>query len=130
MDKLSDLQWNEDGLLPVITQSWSSGEILMLAWMNREALECTISEGFAVYWSRSRGKLWHKGEQSGFVQHVRELRTDCDLDTILIKVDQVGEISCHTGRAHCFFWLYSENKWEIDAPVIKSPEKIYGNENE
>ena len=130
MDNLDDLKWNEDGLIPAIAQSWSSGEILMLAWMNKESLEYSISEGRAVYWSRSRNQLWRKGEQSGFVQHIREIRIDCDLDTILIKVDQVGEIACHTGRANCFFWRYSNDKWEIDAPIMKPPEKIYGNGNE
>ncbi len=130
MDTLDDLKWNEDGLIPAIAQSWSSGEILMLAWMNKESLECSISEGRAVYWSRSRSKLWRKGEQSGFVQHIREIRIDCDLDTILIKVDQVGEIACHTGRANCFFWRYSKDKWEIDTPIIKPSEEIYGNGNE
>ena len=130
MDNLDDLKWNEDGLIPAVAQSWSSGEILMLAWMNKESLECSISEGRAVYWSRSRNQLWRKGEQSGFVQHIREIRIDCDLDTILIKVDQVGEIACHTGRRNCFFWRYSKDKWEIDAPIIKPTEQIYGNENE
>ena len=130
METIDDLKWNNDGLIPAITQAWLSGKILMLAWMNREALECTISEGRVVYWSRSREKLWRKGEDSGFVQHVRELRVDCDLDTILIKVEQVGGISCHTGREHCFFWRHSEEKWEIDTPVLKLPTEIYGNENE
>ncbi len=130
MDNLDDLKWNEDGLIPAIAQSWSSGEILMLAWMNKESLECSISEGRAVYWSRSRSQLWRKGEQSGFVQHIREIRIDCDLDTILIKVDQVGEIACHTGRANCFFWRHSKDKWEIDAAIIKPSEEIYGNGNE
>ena len=130
MDNLDDLKWNEDGLIPAIAQSWSSGEILMLAWMNKESLECSISEGRAVYWSRSRSQLWRKGEQSGFIQHIREIRIDCDLDTILIKVDQVGEIACHTGRANCFFWRYSKDRWEIDASIIKPSEEIYGNGNE
>ena len=130
MDNLNNLKWNKDGLIPVIAQSWSSGEILMLAWMNHEALECTISEQRAVYWSRSRRQLWRKGEESGFIQYIRELRIDCDLDTILIKVDQVGGIACHTGRSNCFFWRYSEDKWEIDGSIIKSSEAIYGNKNE
>ncbi len=130
MENVNDLQWDEHGLLPAIAQAWPCGEVLMLAWMNKQALEYTISEGRAVYWSRSRQKLWRKGERSGFIQHVREIRVDCDLDTILLKVEQVGDISCHTGRAHCFFWQHSKNQWRKTMPVLKPSAEIYGEPDE
>ena len=130
MENHNDLKWDEAGLLPAIIQDFSSNQILMLGWMNKQALDCTISEHRTVFWSRSRNKLWRKGEESGFIQHVRELRVDCDLDAILVKVEQVGGIACHTGRANCFFWNYSDNKWLVAEPVIKSPNEIYGDENE
>ena len=130
MENHNDLKWDEAGLLPAIIQDFSSNEVLMLGWMNKQALDCTISERRTVFWSRSRSKLWRKGEESGFIQNVRELRVDCDLDAILVKVEQVGGITCHTGREHCFFWNYSDNKWQVSEPVIKSPTEIYGHGNE
>ena len=108
MDNLDDLKWNEDGLIPAIAQSWSSGDILMLAWMNRESLECSLSEGRAVYWSRSRNELWRKGETSGHIQKLVEFRWDCDNDAILLLVDQNG-VACHTGERSCFFNQYRAN---------------------
>src|SRR5210317_1410431 len=121
------IKWNRDGLVPAIAQDWKSGEVLMLAWMNREALELTIKERRAVYWSRSRQALWRKGEESGHVQELKELRIDCDADTILMKVVQVGGIACHTGRRSCFYRLAEEGRWRATDPVIKQPEDIYGN---
>jgi phosphoribosyl-AMP cyclohydrolase len=98
----------------------------MLAWMNEESLQKTISEGRAVYWSRSRGRLWRKGEESGNVQKLKELRLDCDADTVLLKVEQVGGIACHTGRRHCFFQRFEDSGWRTTEPVIRSPDDIYG----
>ncbi|MFV0476725.1 MAG: phosphoribosyl-AMP cyclohydrolase [Parahaliea sp.] len=120
------LNWNEHGLVPAIAQDWYSGEILMLAWMNREALELTVREGRAVYWSRSRGKLWRKGEDSGHIQQLHELRLDCDRDTVLMKVEQVGGIACHTGRKHCFYQRLQQGEWVATEPVLKQPGDIYG----
>jgi phosphoribosyl-AMP cyclohydrolase len=122
---LNKVKWNDDGLVPVIAQEAQSGKVLMFAWMNRAALERTVSGGEAVYWSRSRRKLWHKGEESGHVQKVRELRLDCDEDVILLKVEQVGGIACHTGRHSCFFQKYADGKWVAVDPVIKDPKDIY-----
>ncbi|MCG8383204.1 MAG: phosphoribosyl-AMP cyclohydrolase [Gammaproteobacteria bacterium] len=119
------VKWNEQGLVPAIAQSAQSGKILMVAWMNREALEQTIQTGEAVYWSRSRKKLWHKGESSGHTQKVIELRTDCDFDVILLKVDQAGGIACHTGRESCFFRRNENGDWQDVEPVLKPPEEIY-----
>lgn len=124
---LQDIKWNEDGLVPAIAQDWQSGEVLMLAWMNADALALTIQEGRAIYWSRSRQALWRKGEDSGHVQHLKELRIDCDADTVLMKVDQVGGIACHTGRRRCFFKRYEDGGWMVTEDVIKSPDEIYGN---
>ncbi len=124
---LNDIQWNEDGLVPAIAQDAESGEVLMLAWMNREALARTIEEGRAIYWSRSRDALWRKGEESGHVQQLRELRIDCDRDTVLMKVEQLGGIACHTGRRHCFFQRLQDGGWQVTEDVIKSPDEIYGN---
>ena len=124
---LQDIKWNEDGLVPAIAQDWQSGEVLMLAWMNADALALTIEEGRAIYWSRSRQALWRKGEDSGHVQHLKELRIDCDADTVLMKVDQVGGIACHTGRRRCFFKRYEDGGWMVTEDVIKSPDEIYGN---
>jgi phosphoribosyl-AMP cyclohydrolase len=123
---LQEIKWNAQGLVPVIAQDWQSGEVLMLAWMNREALQLTISEGRAIYWSRSRQALWRKGEESGHVQNLKELRIDCDADTVLIKVEQIGGIACHTGRRHCFFQHLDHGTWRITDAVIKQPEEIYG----
>ncbi|MDG2411075.1 MAG: phosphoribosyl-AMP cyclohydrolase [Halioglobus sp.] len=123
---LQGVNWNEQGLIPAIAQDWQTGDVLMLAWMNEEALALTIEEGRAVYWSRSRQALWRKGEESGHVQTLRELRIDCDADTILMKVDQVGGIACHTGRRACFFKKLDENAWQITEDVLKDPRDIYG----
>ena len=125
---LDTVRWNGDGLVPVIAQESGTGTVLMLAWMNREALELTAAEGRAVYWSRSRGKLWRKGEESGHRQKVLDIRLDCDEDVILLTVEQVGGIACHTGRHHCFYRSLRNGHWETSEPVIKSPEIIYRTE--
>ena len=122
-----DIKWNEQGLVPVIAQDWETGEVLMLAWMNGDALQLTISEGRAIYWSRSRQALWRKGEESGHVQHLKELRIDCDADTVLMKVEQIGGIACHTGRRSCFYQRIEDGVWRVTDEVIKKPEDIYGN---
>ena len=122
---LDQLKWDDAGLIPVIAQDASSGQVLMFAWMNRAALARTVATGEAVYWSRSRGRLWHKGEESGHVQKVRELRVDCDEDVLLLKVEQVGGIACHTGRQHCFFRRLDDGDWAVTEPVLKNPEDIY-----
>ncbi|HEY7987162.1 MAG TPA: phosphoribosyl-AMP cyclohydrolase [Methylophilaceae bacterium] len=123
---LNKVNWSEDGLIPAIAQEVGTGKVLMFAWMNREALQLTVETGYAVYWSRSRKKLWHKGEQSGHQQKVAEIRLDCDEDVILLTVEQIGGIACHTGRHRCFFQKLESGDWVIDEPVIKSPEEIYG----
>jgi len=124
-DWLDKVKWNADGLVPVIAQEASTGQVLMLAWMNRDALRATLESGQAVYWSRSRRKLWKKGEESGHMQKLHEVRLDCDEDALLIRVEQVGGIACHTGRKHCFFHRYENGAWvEVD-PVIKNPSEIY-----
>ena len=128
MTWLGTIKWDEKGLVPVITQEAASGDVLMFAWMNREALEKTAELGRAVYFSRSRGKLWFKGEESGHVQIVHEIRLDCDSDVVLLKVSQLGHepgIACHTGRHSCFFSLYKEGQWVVTEPVLKDPESIY-----
>jgi phosphoribosyl-AMP cyclohydrolase len=122
---LDDIRWNADGLIPAIAQDAESGDVLMLAWMSRESLARTLQEGEAVYWSRSRGRLWKKGEQSGHVQRVTEIRLDCDADTLLLRVDQQGGIACHTGRRHCFFRKLRDGRWESVDPVLEDPETIY-----
>ena len=122
---LSELKWNDDGLLPAIAQDVDSGEILMMAWMNSEALALTKEKCRAVYWSRSRQKLWFKGEESGHKQEVEEIRIDCDADVILLQVRQIGGIACHTGRRRCFFRVLVEGEWQIDEEIIKNPEEIY-----
>ncbi|MDO9100660.1 MAG: phosphoribosyl-AMP cyclohydrolase [Candidatus Nitrotoga sp.] len=122
---LNKVSWSADGLVPVIAQDASTGCVLMMAWMNLEALKCTVQSGEATYWSRSRKKLWHKGEESGNIQRVQEIRLDCDSDVVLLKVEQVGGIACHTGRASCFFSRLEKDRWvEID-PVLKAPDEIY-----
>jgi phosphoribosyl-AMP cyclohydrolase len=123
---LDQIQWNADGLVPVIAQEIGSKNVLTLAWMNRDALARTVETGEATYWSRSRNKLWRKGEQSGNVQHVHEILLDCDNDALLLKVEQVGGIACHTGRHSCFFSRLEEGKWKVVSPVLKSPEEMYG----
>ena len=122
---LNKVNWSEDGLVPAIAQDASSGQVLMVAWMNREALKHTMETGEAVYWSRSRKKLWHKGEESGHIQKVREIRLDCDEDVILLQVEQIGGIACHTGRHHCFFQKLENGEWKSVEPVLKNPAEIY-----
>ncbi len=122
---LNSLRWNSDGLLPAIAQDRDSGEVLMLAWMNREALRLSSELGRAVYWSRSRQKLWFKGEESGHLQSVSEIRLDCDADVILLQVEQIGGIACHTGRRRCFFRVLQNGEWQIDEEIIKNPDEIY-----
>ena len=122
---LNKVKWNDDGLVPVIAQEAQTGKVLMFAWMNRAALKRTVAGGEAVYWSRSRRKLWHKGEESGHVQKVQEMRLDCDEDVILLTVEQVGGIACHTGRHNCFFQKFADGKWVVADPVIKDPKDIY-----
>jgi len=121
-----DIQWNDQGLVPAIAQDWQTGEVLMLAWMNREALELTVSEGRAVYWSRSRQGLWRKGEESGHVQKLKALRIDCDEDTVLLQVEQLGGIACHTGRRSCFYRKWESDGWQVTDAVVRSPGDIYG----
>jgi phosphoribosyl-AMP cyclohydrolase len=123
---LDEIEWNESGLVPAVAQDAASGRVLTLAWMNREALAETASSGRAVYWSRSRAKLWRKGEESGHVQKVLELRVDCDADAILLKVEQVGGIACHTGRESCYFRKLDNGRWVTTDPVKKDPSLIYG----
>ncbi len=127
MSWLDQISWNE-GLVPVIAQELGTNDVLMFAFMNCEALTLTVETGYAVYWSRSRGKLWFKGEESGHKQKVHELRLDCDADVILITVEQIGGIACHTGRHDCFFQKLENGKWKTDKPVIKNPEEIYKHE--
>lgn len=125
MSWLDEIRWTADGLVPVIAQEADSGQVLMFAWMNRESLEMTVRDGFAVYWSRSRNRLWRKGEESGHRQKVVEMRLDCDEDVILLKVEQAGGIACHTGRHHCFFRVLRDGEWVPVDPVLKLPEMIY-----
>ncbi|MDO9243633.1 MAG: phosphoribosyl-AMP cyclohydrolase [Rhodocyclaceae bacterium] len=122
---LNEVKWDEQGLIPAIAQDAETGAVLMFAWMNREALEKTAQLGEAVYWSRSRRKLWHKGEESGHTQKVREIRTDCDSDVVLLKIEQTGGIACHTGRRSCFFHKLENDCWLDVEPVLKDPKEIY-----
>ncbi|MCK5921784.1 MAG: phosphoribosyl-AMP cyclohydrolase [Methylococcales bacterium] len=122
---LDEIRWTRDGLVPVIAQEAGSGQVLMFAWMSRESLELTVRQGYAVYWSRSRKRLWKKGEESGHRQKVVELRLDCDEDVLLMEVEQVGGIACHTGRHHCFYRKLENDSWIVTDPVIRSPETIY-----
>jgi phosphoribosyl-AMP cyclohydrolase len=123
---LNEVQWDDQGLVPVIAQEAATGDVLMFAWMNREALLRTAETGEAVYWSRSRRKMWHKGEDSGHVQKVLEIRIDCDNDVVLLKVEQRGGIACHTGRHSCFFRRHlADGSWETVDPVLKDPKDIY-----
>jgi len=124
-DWLDHIRWNKDGLIPAIAQDWQSARVLMLAWMNREALALTVAENRAIYWSRSRGKLWRKGEESGHVQKLHELRLDCDADVVLLLVEQIGGIACHTGRESCFYRVQKDGHWQTQDPVLKSAETIY-----
>ena len=131
MKWLDDIIWDDKGLVPVIAQEAGTGDVLMFAWMNREALQKTAELGQAVYYSRSRGRLWHKGEESGHLQQVHEIRVDCDNDVVLLKVTQLGHapgqpgIACHTGRHSCFFSKYENGRWTVTEPVLKDPATIY-----
>ena len=122
---IDDVSWDKDGLVPAIAQDAVTGVVLMVAWMNREALQLTIDENRAIYWSRSRQKIWRKGEESGHIQELIELRLDCDSDVILMKVNQIGNIACHTGRQSCFYRIFKNGKWEDFDEVIKDPKDIY-----
>ena len=125
MDWLEKVKWSENGLVPAIAQDASTRRVLTLAWMNREALARTVETGEAHYWSRSRSKLWHKGEESGHVQRVKSLRLDCDEDVILLEVEQRGGIACHTGRESCFYQRLENGEWVSADPVLKNPAEIY-----
>ncbi len=122
---LDEIAWDNQGLVPAIAQDVESGEILMMAWMNREALALTREHQRAVYWSRSRQKLWFKGEESGHVQTLSEIRIDCDADVVLLQVKQIGDIACHTGRRRCFFRVLDDGEWRVDEKIIKNPDEIY-----
>ena len=124
-DWLNEIRWTDDGLVPVIAQDAQSGKVLMFAWMNRESLQLSVKEGRAIYWSRSRQKLWRKGEESGHVQTIKDIRLDCDNDVILIAVEQIGGIACHTGRERCFYKQLQDQKWVDVEPVLKDPSAIY-----
>ena len=122
---LDALKWDENAMIPAVAQEATSGRVIMFAWMNRESLQETLRCGCAVYWSRSRNRLWRKGEESGHVQRVRSIRTDCDGDVLLLAVEQVGGMACHTGRESCFFLELQEDRWVATDPVIKDPKEIY-----
>ena len=124
-DWLNSVKWDNDGLVPAIAQDAQSGRILMMAWMNREALQRSAKLNQAVYWSRSRNRLWHKGETSGHVQHLSEIRLDCDADVIVLQVEQVGGIACHTGRESCFYRVLKDGEWQVVDAVLKDPKDIY-----
>lgn len=125
---LDEIKWTAEGLVPAIAQEEGTGKVLMMAWMNRESLALTVREGRAVYWSRSRGRLWRKGEESGHVQRLRDLRLDCDNDVLLLTVEQVGGIACHTGRHRCFYRQLQGDAWVEVEPVVRDPEGIYGDQ--
>jgi phosphoribosyl-AMP cyclohydrolase len=122
---LTALQWTAEGLVPAIAQDAKTGRVLMMAWMNREALAKTVATGWAVYWSRSRQALWHKGESSGHRQKVLEVLLDCDADVVLLQIEQEGNIACHTGRLSCFFRVLTDGKWQTVDPILKDPKEIY-----
>lgn len=124
-DWLDEINWDANGLVPAIAQDHQTGEVLMVAWMDREALRLTVEQERAVYWSRSRRKLWFKGEESGHTQRLREIRVDCDADVVLLQVEQLGGIACHTGRRRCFFRVLKQGEWQIDEQIIKNPDEIY-----
>ncbi|HEX4869247.1 MAG TPA: phosphoribosyl-AMP cyclohydrolase [Moraxellaceae bacterium] len=125
MNWLDEVHWDDDGLVPAIAQDFRTGRVLMVAWMNRESLALTAQEGRAVYWSRSRGRLWRKGEESGHVQKLHEMRLDCDGDVIIMQVEQLGGIACHTGRESCFYRRLVDGRWETVDAVLKDPHAIY-----
>ncbi|WP_455198282.1 phosphoribosyl-AMP cyclohydrolase [Kaarinaea lacus] len=122
---LDEIKWDENGLVPAIAQDAESGKVLMMAWMSRESLQLTVKEGRAIYWSRSRQKLWRKGEESGHVQTIKDIRLDCDADVVLLSVVQVGGIACHTGRERCFYRQLQDGKWVETDAVLKDPGTIY-----
>jgi len=124
-DWLDQVKWTDDGLVPAIAQDAESGRILMMAWMSRESLSMTAEKNEAVYWSRSRQKIWHKGESSGHIQKVKSIRLDCDSDVIVLQVEQLGGIACHTGRESCFYSELKNNEWQVVEPVLKDPKEIY-----
>ena len=124
-DWLDAIKWDADGLIPAIAQDHKTQRVLMMAWMNRESLQLTVNEGRAIYWSRSRGKLWRKGEESGHVQKLHEVRLDCDADVIILMVEQLGGIACHTGRQSCFYRVYDNASWKTVDAVLKDPHAIY-----
>lgn len=125
---MEQIRWTAEGLVPVIAQDKASGRVLMLAWMNRSALEATVTSGRAVYWSRSRNRLWHKGERSGCVQRVEQIRLDCDGDALLLEVEQAGGVACHTGRESCFYASLEEDGWRTVDAVIRDPAELYGDD--
>ena len=122
---LDQVRWTEEGLVPVIAQLAESGRVVMFAWMNRASLKLTVDNGYAVYWSRSRQRLWRKGEESGHQQKVLDIQLDCDEDVILLKIEQVGGIACHTGRESCFYRSLVDGQWQAKEPVLKDPKAIY-----
>ena len=124
-DWLDSINWDADGLVPAIAQDVHTQRILMMAWMNREALQLTVQEGRGIYWSRSRQRLWRKGEESGNVQQLHELRLDCDADVVILQVEQIGGIACHTGRESCFYRVYENGGWKTVDAVLKDPHAIY-----
>ena len=124
-DWLDSINWGADGLVPAIAQDADTGDILMMAWMNREALQLTVQEGRGIYWSRSRQRLWRKGEESGNVQQLHELRLDCDADVVILQVEQIGGIACHTGRQSCFYRVLKDGQWQTVDAVIKDPKELY-----
>ena len=123
---LERIKWTVDGLVPAIAQDANSGRVLMMAWMNRESLQRTVDCGEAVYWSRSRQQLWRKGETSGYTQKVKSIRLDCDADVLLLAIEQIGGIACHTGRQSCFFAELRDSEWIATDPVLKDPREMYG----
>ena len=125
MSFLDEIAWNKDGLVPAIAQDATTGRVLMVAWMNAEALQLSVDENRAVYWSRSRQKLWRKGEESGHIQKIKEMRLDCDADVIFMQVEQLGGISCHTGRESCFYRVLEDGQWKTVDKVLKNTEEIY-----
>lgn len=124
-DYLNEIRWTADGLVPVIAQDFQSGKVLMMAWMNEDALEATVATSKAVYWSRSRKALWHKGETSGHEQIVHSINLDCDADVLILSVEQKGGIACHTGRQSCFYRRLVDGHWQVQDPVLKDPNEIY-----
>ncbi|MDG1818470.1 MAG: phosphoribosyl-AMP cyclohydrolase [Porticoccaceae bacterium] len=125
MSFLDEIAWNSDGLIPAIAQDATTGRVLMVAWMNAEALQLSVDEKHAVYWSRSRNKLWRKGEESGHRQPIKELRLDCDNDVIVMQIEQLGGIACHTGRESCFYRVFEDGQWKTVDEVLKNPKDIY-----